>query len=427
MIEESLRRNKAGRSILIDENNESLAGEGTTRSAIEAGIKEVIIVETTGDQLVAVKRTDLSENAKAEMVMFDNRATDTSGWDNTKTAEMLAKIRDAGTELSVFGYTDADLKKFQAKTQDEESLNSSEISFDKGAELNKKWKVQKNDVWVIGNHRLLCGDASDRTNLNRLMNGQIVQLVMTSPPYADQRKTQYGGIPEDKYWAWFQKIQKEIQEILHETGVFILNIKPHARASQRSLYVFDLVTSMVRQEGWLFVDEFVWLRTGIPQQVVNRFKNAFEPCYWFARSEKFAWYPAQVQHKSKVVPLALGKGGGDQVTASKEQGKGGGAIQKNEIVEGWAYPSNVLNFKQNADALGHSAAFPVQLPSFFIEAMTLEGQSVYDPFAGSGTTMVASQSLGRACYSVEMKPEHCAIILERMVNTFGCKPIKEKG
>lgn len=110
LIKNSLTRNKAGRSILIDENNESLAGEGTTRSAIEAGIKEVIIIEATGDQLVAVKRTDLSEDQKAEMIMFDNRANELSEWDQAKTAEMLIKLKDNGIALSTFHFSDADLE-----------------------------------------------------------------------------------------------------------------------------------------------------------------------------------------------------------------------------------------------------------------------------------------------------------------------------
>ncbi len=270
------------------------------------------------------------------------------------------------------------------------------------------------DLFQIGEHRLLCGDSTDSEQVAKLMGGDKAQLCFTSPPYALQRKEQYGGTDAKDYWNWFILIQENVRKHLLEVGHFIVNIKPHASEKQRNLYVFDLVLSMVREKNWLFVDEFCWLRVGIPQQVVNRFKNGFEPCYWFAAGEDYIWHPKNVRHESDSVPKALGKGAGD-TNAAKRQGKGGGAIQGNEILSGLAYPNNVLDFKQNAEAIGHPAAFPIQLPNFFIKCMTDENDILYEPFTGSGSTMVAAHQLNRKCYGMELDPKYCQVIVDRML------------
>jgi DNA modification methylase len=247
------------------------------------------------------------------------------------------------------------------------------------------------------------------------MGGERAQLCFTSPPYAEQRKEQYNSIDGAVYWDWFQVVQREIRQSLEDCGNFILNIKPHAKDLQRSLYVFDLVCSMVRSAGWLFVDEFCWLRTGIPQQVVHRYKNSFEPCYWFVASSNYKWYPEGAMHKSDSVPIALGPGAGD-TNAARRQGKGGGAIQGNRIAPGMAYPSNVLDLRQNADAIGHPAAFPVQLPEFFLSSMTIVGDSALDPFLGSGTTLVACERLARLGRGIEISPAYVAVALQRLAD-----------
>jgi len=331
-------------------------------------------------------------------------------WD----AEQLLADVNAGVDLAAMFKPD-EIAELLAGVKGGEA--DAEPQIDQAEELNKKWQVKTGDLWKIGAHRLLCGDSTKAADVARVMGGEKAELCFTSPPYAEQRKEQYGGTSAAQYWDWFTGVECQVRAALSPGGNFVLNIKPHAEDKQRSLYVFDLVCSMVRKSGWLFVDEFCWLRTGIPQQVVNRFKNAFEPCYWFAASSGYAWYPRQAMHRSDSVPLALGKGAGD-TNAARRQGKGGGAIQGNDIIEGMAYPSNVLDFKQNAAAVGHPAAFPPQLPSFFVGCMTPISGIVYEPFAGSGTTLVACENLGRKCRAVEISPAYCAVILERMAQAF---------
>lgn len=142
MIQNSIRRNKAGRSILIDETNSALAGEGTTRAAKAEGIKEVVIVEASGDQLVAVKRTDLNEVQKQEMIILDNRSNEGSEWDQGKTALMLMKLREQGNVgLDVFGFTDDDLAQFVANSEFDEADLDHFFHVDDGSRQAKKNEV----------------------------------------------------------------------------------------------------------------------------------------------------------------------------------------------------------------------------------------------------------------------------------------------
>ena len=130
-------------------------------------------------------------------------------------------------------------------------------------------------------HRLLCGDCRDSASVKRLCPEKI-NGVFTSPPYAEQRKKQYGGVPADKYVGWWEAVQANVRRVLAEDGSFFVNIKPHADGLDTSLYVFDLVCAMVRLHGWHFATEFCWERIGVPKSVSRRFKNQFEPIYQFA-------------------------------------------------------------------------------------------------------------------------------------------------
>lgn len=114
MIENSMMHLKAGRSILIDENDESLAGEGTTRGAKKAGIKKVIVIETDGSQLVAVRRPNLNETEKREMIWLDNRANETSGWNDQKTAAMLQALKGENVDFAFLGISDDEFDHFLA-------------------------------------------------------------------------------------------------------------------------------------------------------------------------------------------------------------------------------------------------------------------------------------------------------------------------
>jgi len=271
------------------------------------------------------------------------------------------------------------------------------------------------DLWILGDHRVMCGDSTKADDVARLMANCEINVAFTSPPYASQREydksSGFTPIAPDDFVDWWEPIQDAVKQHLADDGSFFVNIKPACEGLERLLYVFDLVISMKRRWGWLFAEEFCWERSGIPQQVVRRFKNQFEPVYQFCLSE-WKFRPKDVRHASENVPQAMGKGAGN-TNAALRQGKQS-AVDSNEIAAGLAYPGNRLpTFSSTHQALGHSAAFPIGLPAFFIQAYTDKGDNVYEPFCGSGSTLIAAEQLGRKCYGMEISPAYCDVVVKR--------------
>ena len=121
-----------------------------------------------------------------------------------------------------------------------------------------------------------------------------VNLIMTSPPYADQRKKTYGGIPVSDYVNWFLPISLELKRVLTPSGSFILNIKEKAIDGERATYVLELILEMKKQ-GWLWVEEYIWhKKNSFPGKWPNRFRDSWERCLHFTKQKKFDMYQKEV-------------------------------------------------------------------------------------------------------------------------------------
>jgi len=263
---------------------------------------------------------------------------------------------------------------------------------------------------------LTCGDCTDKTALEKLMllsKQSQIHNVITSPPYAEQRKKQYGGIKETDYVNWFYKVQDCFKSYLTPQSNFLLNIKPHSNDDgQRSLYVMDLVIEMVRNWGWKLIDEFCWIKNAVPKNVIRHFKNGFEPVYQFARSSDFYFYPKDVRVPSNDVPVPGGVGVGD-TSWDKWQGTGKGMFGTKKVESGLAYPSNVIIAKTRDKATGHPAVYSTTMVEFFIKAFSQEHMVWLDPFAGSGTTGISALRHNRKVLMIEINPVYCQIIINR--------------
>ena len=307
------------------------------------------------------------------------------------------------------------------------------------------------DLWQIGPHRLICGDCREADVVKRLADGRRINLAFTSPPYAVQRTYDKGSgfkpIPPDAYVAWFAPVAANVAAHLADDGSWFVNIKPSAAGLDTELYVFDLVLAHAREWGWHFATEFCWERVGVPKGVTQRFKNQFEPIYQFVRN-RWKMRPEAVRHESDSVPVAGGPGSGNTSWGEMQGGKGPGGINGSFgaakkrrhgtgakmsvmqgaanygpgdfIVEGLAYPGNRLpTFTESHTATGHAAAFPVGLPLFFCKAYTDPGDVVFDPFCGSGSSLIAAAQSRRDGLGCELSPGYCDIIITRYRNLFG--------
>ena len=267
----------------------------------------------------------------------------------------------------------------------------------------------------VSNPILMQGDCLE---LMKSIPEGSVDMVFTSPPYAERRKSTYGGVHEDVYVEWFIPIAEEIKRILSPTGSFFLNIKPHTRNGERSLYVFDLVCAIKREVGMMFVDEICWTKNAFPGALKGRFKNGFEPVYHFTKSNPslIIFNPLAVGTPIKEESLARAR---RKQCGAPVNGSGMAALKsENLLAIEVARPSNVIIAhnvsNQFSDKQLHPATFPESLCEFFIKAFTNEEGVVIDPFMGSGTTGVACKNLGRKFIGIEKEETYFKTASERI-------------
>lgn len=263
------------------------------------------------------------------------------------------------------------------------------------------------------NTEILLGDSKE---VLKKLPDNSVDLIFTSPPYADQRKNTYGGIPPNKYVDWFLPISKELLRVLKPDGTFILNIKEKVVKGERSTYVLELILEM-RKQGWLWTEEFIWhKKNSFPGKWPNRFRDSWERLLQFNKQKKFKMYQEEVMvpmgnwSKKRLKKLS-------ETDKKRDESKVGSGFGKN--ISNWvnrdkAYPTNVLHLATECNNKKHSAAFPETLPQWFIKLFTKEGDTVLDPFMGSGTTNFVAQRMSRNSIGIEIVPEYYEMVKEQL-------------
>ena len=248
------------------------------------------------------------------------------------------------------------------------------------------------------------------------LESDSAQLIFTSPPYADQRKKTYGGVHPDHYVAWFLPISSELKRVLKPRGTFILNIKEKAVNGERHTYVLDLIKAL-RRQGWLWTEEFIWhKKNAYPGKWPNRFRDSWERLLQFNNEKQFDMYQEAVMipvgdwAKTRLRNLSET----DRIRDESKAESGFGKNISNWVGRGMVYPTNVIHMATETANRGHSAVFPRPLPTWFIKLFTLPGDTVLDPFAGSGTTLFAACEMRRKAIGIEIVPEYVKAIEAKM-------------
>jgi site-specific DNA-methyltransferase (adenine-specific) len=256
----------------------------------------------------------------------------------------------------------------------------------------------------------------DCRNILKAIDSDSVDLIFTSPPYADQRKNTYGGIHPDKYVEWFLPISAELLRVLKPTGTFVLNIKEKVVEGERSTYVLELILEMKKQ-GWLWTEEFIWhKKNSYPGKWPNRFRDSWERLLQFNKSKNFNMY-----QESVMVPMGdwansrLKKlSDTDKIRDNSKVGSGFGKNISNWLDRTMAYPTNVVHLATECNNKNHSAAFPEGLPEWFIKLFTKEHDTVLDPFMGSGTTNIVAKNMLRNSIGIEIVEEYYYMVKEKI-------------
>jgi DNA modification methylase len=365
LIAESLQRYGAARSIVIDEDNRILAGNGTIEGAKAAGIKNIRVIETDGTEIIAVKRTGLSEDEKIGLALADNRTSDLSDWDKDMLQQLsaehdltpwfdaddLAEILGTVEELPAEGLTDAD----DVPEAPEEPV------------------TKLGDIWLLGKHRVMCGDSTVITDVERLMAGGKADMVFTDPPYGVSvvKNGKVGadfGVAKKGHYA--EVIGDDTTQAAHDAIAICQSLQIPVQIYWGGNYYAD---KLPPTSCWL-----IWDKRG-DSGIVNTFADC-----------ELAWTnmtgPARI-HKQLW----------------------NGMIREGE-----------------KDKRVHPTQKPVALAEWAIEQY-LKGTTVLDLFLGSGSTLIACENLGKSCYGMEMSSAYCDVIIKRWEDFTGKKAILEEA
>lgn len=343
--------------ILVAEDNTILAGHGRLAAALKLGLKKV----------PCVKENHLTETQKRAYIIADNKLSLNAGWDNELLAVELSELEGADFNLDLLGFDEAELSSIFDADKD---VNDDDFDVEK--ELEEPCFSKTGDMWTLGRHRIICGDATKLETYKTLLEDTKVNLVVTDPPYNVNYEGSAGKIKNDN-----MEDDKFYQFLFNS----FVNME-QAMADDASIYVFHADTEGLnfrkafQDAGFYLSGCCIWKK---PSLVLGRspYQWQHEPClYGWKKKGKHKWY----------------------------------AGRKETSV--WEFEKS----KKNAD---HPTMKPIALLAYPIKNSSMTNSLVLDPFAGSGSTLIACEQTGRVCYAIELDEKYCDVIVKRYIEQVG--------
>lgn len=343
--------------ILVAEDNTILAGHGRLAAALKLGLKKV----------PCVKENHLTETQKRAYIIADNKLSLNAGWDSELLAVELSELEGADFNLDLLGFDEAELSSIFDADKD-----VSDDDFDVEKELEEPCFSKTGDIWTLGKHRVICGDATKLETYKTLLENTKVNLVVTDPPYNVNYEGAAGKIKNDN-----MEDDKFYQFLFNS----FVNME-QAMADDASIYVFHADTEGLnfrkafQDAGFYLSGCCIWKK---PSLVLGRspYQWQHEPClYGWKKKGKHKWY----------------------------------AGRKETSV--WEFEKS----KKNAD---HPTMKPIALLAYPIKNSSMTNSLVLDPFAGSGSTLIACEQTGRVCYAIELDEKYCDVIVKRYIEQVG--------
>ena len=363
LIAESLKRYGAARSIVIDEDGRILAGNGTVEGAKKAGIDKVRIIEAEGDELIAVRRTGLTEDEKVGLALADNRSSDLSEWDQ----DMLRQLSE---EHDITPWFEDDELLAEVLETVEGNTDPDDVP-----EPPAEPTTKPGDLWILGNHRLLCGDSTNPQHVERLMDGKKADMVFTDPPYG--MSYQSNMRTKSAKFAVLENDDKIISDWLPLATAF--------------------------SSGFCFV----WTTWKVLDQ-------------WLAVTKDFA-------PLTNMVVWDKGGGGiGDLKKTYLTDHEIALVFNRGAELTGKRIGSVWDIGKDRATDYVHPTQKPVALAEQALDTTTKRGHIILDFFGGSGSTLIACERQHRHARLMELDPAYCDVIVKRWEdftgNTAVCIP-----
>lgn len=379
MVEASLRETGAGRSIVVDKDGETIAGNKTLEAWADIG-GEIIVVPSDGTKLVVVQRTDLDlsddTGPARKLAYYDNRAGEVGlEWD----AERLLADLNAGVDLADI-FRDDELDELLAGLQPEpEPVSDPGAQVAKAEELRGKWGVQSGDLWQLGEHRLICGDCTDAAVVARVMGGEKAVCMWTDPPYG----VSYVGKTKDALTIENDGAEGLLDLLTAAFGVadsvVLAEGSPFYIAAPPGPPFHDFATALIRV-GWKWHETLAWVKNSMVLGYSD-YHYKHEAVFYGWKGKNRFWYA-----------------GRDQVS--------------------------VFEIDRPSRSEDHPTMKPPELVIAMLENSTKAVDLVYEPFDGSGTTLMACEALHRRCRAVEISPAYVAVALERWATATGREPVR---
>ena len=343
--------------VIIDRDFNVIAGHGRIMAAKEEGINEVPCVFVDY----------LTEAQKKAYILADNRMAMDAGWDEELLKVEIEALQAEDFDLSLTGFDESELSGFFDTADD-----AKDDDFDVDAELEKPPVTKSGDLWLLGNHRLLCGDSTKAETYEMLMNGKKANLVVTDPPYNVNYQGTAGKIKNDNLE------NDKFYQFLFDA----FTCMEKAMADDASIYVFHADTEGLNFRK-AFADAGFYLSG---------------TCIWKKQSLVLGRSPYQWQHE----PCLFGwkKNGKHQWYSDRKQ------------TTIWEFDKP----KKNGD---HPTMKPVPLIAYPIKNSSMSNCIVLDPFGGSGSTLIACEQTNRLCHTIELDEKYCDVIIKRYIEQVG--------
>lgn len=358
-IRSSLREFGFVNPVLIDKNKNIIAGHGRITAAKEEGIKEVpcVLVE------------HLTEAQKKAYIIADNKLALDAGWDNELLAVELENLKDLDFDVELTGFGAAEIEDLFSNIHDKEV---SDDDFDVDAALEEESISKQGDIWLLGKHRLICGDSTKAETYERLMDGKKANLCVTDPPYGVSYDGSQGTIKNDNLQ------DEEFYKFLLDAFTNMESVM----ADDASIYVFHADT-----KGYIFRKAF---------QDAGFYLSGV--CQWVKQSLVLGRSPYQWKHE----PCLFGW---------KKKGKHKWYAGRAE--------TTVWEFDKPSRNNLHSTMKPIPLIAYTIKNSTSSNAIVLDPFSGSASTIMACEQLDRIGYAIELEEKFVDVGVKRYIESFG--------
>ena len=374
-VAESIRFFGFNVPILCDQNLMIIAGHTRWKAAQKLGLPKVPVI-----------MVEMDDSKRRAFAVADNKTAEIAEWDFPKLKGVLDKLRSEDIEIKSLGFSDEEIRRFLL---DEDTNENSMPELDTTLPV-----TQIGDLYVLGNHRLLCGDSRRRESIMLLTEECPIDHVFGGPPYFNQRAYSHW----DEYQAYLDDMRKIIQSCHHflkDGGVCVWNIANgcsthHDHISNHS--------RLFNESGFQYLDTIIWKKTGANYAIPRNFHIQRNSCYYPA----LEWEALLVYQKPGNMPKMTKEG---QDYMSKYH------------TDVWEISAVTNQMEQ----YGHPAVCPVEIPYRSIQAYTGSKANVFEPFGGSGTTLIAAEKASRKAYVMEINPTYCDVIVKRWETLTGSK------